>query len=240
MTVQRAPRHAPTAPPPSGTNLARELRAVLRQGRLIATSPGARDGDGTRIGRGERLVVFVHGFMARGAVWGPMRHAVAAARDVETIDLSYGPLERFETVCARVHRVIASHHAERPVTLVGHSLGGLVCRWIVQEDARTAPHVDRLITLASPHDGTTAARFPAGPLVSAIRPRSAVLSRLRASIDALSRVRRVAVVAERDRMILPVASAAALPGADVFYLDVGHNEILFDPGAIEIVTREVC
>jgi hypothetical protein len=102
-----------------------------------------------------------------------------------------------------------------------------------------AGHVDRLITLASPHEGTTAARIPAGPLVSAIRPRSAVLETLRKSTRALDRVRCVAVVASRDRMITPPSSAAALPGAEVLWLDVGHNEILFDPGAIAIVQKHV-
>lgn len=212
---------------------------MLKQGHLIANAPGARDGVGTRLGHGDRLVVFVHGFMARGPVWGPMRHAVAASKAVETIDLSYGPLESFEAVCARVRRVILAHHEGRPVTMVGHSLGGLVSRWIVQEGHDAATHVDRLITLASPHDGTTAARIPAGPLVSAIRPRSAVLQTLHASVAALERVHRVAVVAAKDRMITPPSSAAALPGAEVVWLDVGHNEILFDPEAIAIVERHV-
>jgi len=235
----RTPPHLPRALEHPAAGFARELRAVLRQGRLIARAPGARDGVGTKLGEGDRLVVFVHGFMARGPVWGPMRHAVASTSRVETIDLSYGPLESFEAVCARVRRVIASHHDGRPVTLVGHSLGGLVSRWIVQEVEEVAGRVDRLITLASPHDGTTAARIPAGPLVSAIRPRSEVIEKLRTSVAALERVHCVAVVAARDRMITPPSSAAALPGAEVLWLDVGHNEILFDPGAIAIVQKHV-
>jgi triacylglycerol lipase len=235
----RTPPYLPRTFEHVGASFARELRAVLRQGHLIACAPGARDGVGTKLGEGERLVVFVHGFMARGPVWGPMRHAVTSAHRVETIDLSYGPLESFQAVCARVRRVITSHHHGRPVTLVGHSLGGLVSRWIVQEVADVASHVDRLITLASPHEGTTAARIPAGPLVSAIRPRSEVIETLRRSTDALGRVRCVAVVASRDRMITPPSSAAALPGAEVLWLDVGHNEILFDPGAIAIVQKHV-
>jgi triacylglycerol esterase/lipase EstA (alpha/beta hydrolase family) len=223
---------------PSGS-LARELHAVLRQGQLIANAPSARDGVGTRLGEGERLVVFVHGFMARGPVWGPMRHAVTSASPVETLDFSYGPFETFEAVCARVRRVIAEHHEGRPVTLVGHSLGGLVARWMVQEVGDVAGPIDRLITLASPHEGTAAARIPAGPLVSAIRPRSPVIEKLRESVAALARVRSVAVVAARDRMITPPSSAAALPGAEVLWLDVGHNEILFDPAAIAIVQEHV-
>jgi len=220
-------------------SLARELRAVVRQGHLIASAPSASDGVGTRIGQGDRLVVFVHGFMARGPVWGPMRHAVADHAQVETVDLSYGPMESFEAVCARVRRAVAHHHAGRPGTSVGHSLGGLIARWMIQADDDVSRHVDRLITLATPHQGTTAARLPAGPLVAAIRPSSPVLLELERSRATLERIQCVALVAAHDRMVTPPASAAALPGAEVVWLDVGHNEILFAPEATAIVGRSV-
>jgi len=212
---------------------------VVRQGHLIATAPSASDGVGTRIGQGDRLVVFVHGFMARGPVWGPMRHAVAERAHVETVDLSYGPLESFEAVCARVRRAVAHHHEGRPVTLVGHSLGGPVPRLVFQTGDDVSARVDRLITLASPHRGTTAARLPAGPLVAAIRPSSPILMELARTRASLERVHRVALVAGQDRMVTPPESAAALPGAEVLWLDVGHNEILFDAEATEIVERRV-
>jgi len=181
----------------------------------------------------------VHGFMARGPVWGPMREAVVAAHDVETIDLSYGPLETFDAVCDRVRRLIERLHADRPVTLVGHSLGGLVSRRIVQTDDAVGARIDRLVTLASPHEGTRAARLPAGPLVAAIRPGSSVIRALDRDRHLLERVHRVAVVASRDRMITPPSSAAQLPGAEVVWLDVGHNEILFDPDAIALVKMHI-
>ncbi|MBN8614717.1 MAG: alpha/beta fold hydrolase [Deltaproteobacteria bacterium] len=221
-------------------SLRRELRAVLKQGELIVRAARPEgDGAGASLGRGERLVVFVHGFMARGPVWGPMREAVVAAHDVETIDLSYGPLESFEAVCDRVRRIVERLHADRPVTLVGHSLGGLVSRRIVQTDDAVGGRIDRLVTLASPHEGTRAARLPAGPLVAAIRPGSSVIQALERDRHLLERVHRVAVVASRDRMITPPSSAAQLPGAEVVWLDVGHNEILFDADAIALVKRHV-
>lgn len=221
-----------------GAEVGRELRAVVRQGRLIARSAPPVEGVGTSHGQGDRLVIFVHGFMARGPVFGPMREEVAHAASVETIDVSYGPLERFEAVCERVRGLVADRADGRPVTLVGHSLGGLVSRWVVQELGVGA--VDRLITLASPHAGTRTARLFAGPLIDAIRPGSSVLRRLEASRETLGAVRSTAVVAGRDRMVTPPASAASLPGAEVVWLDhLGHNEILFDAHAIDVVKRRV-
>lgn len=223
--------------------LGRELRAVVRQGELIARAK-LRGREGESIGEGDRLVVFLHGYMARGPVFRPMRELVARTHSVETVSMSYGPFDRFEDVCARARRLVELHHRGRPVTIVGHSLGGVIARWLIQEEASVGPHVDRLITLASPHDGTRAAvdlmpRGLATPLVSAIRPRSPVLEQLSASRSKLERVERWAAVALRDRMVTPPASAAALPGAEIVWLDVGHNEILFAEGAIELVDHHV-
>ena len=52
-------------------------------------------------------------------------------------------------------RIVRGRHPEDVITLVGHSAGGLVARLtLVRSDA---PAVDRLITIGSPHLGTTRA-----------------------------------------------------------------------------------
>ncbi len=211
---------------------------MIRQGQLIAEARASGE-EHASIGAGDRLVVFLHGFMARGPVFRPMREAITRSHAVETLSLSYAPFDRFEDVCARARALVLGAHRGRPVTLVGHSLGGVVARWLIQEDERVAPSIDRLITLASPHEGTRAAPVAVGSLVAAIRPRSSVLERLEASRGKLDRVERWAVVAARDRLVTPPSSAAALPGAEVVWLDVGHNEILFDRGAIAVVDDHV-
>ncbi len=180
--------------------------------------------------------LFVHGFMAHGAVFAPLREHVEKSTGRSTSEISYGPLERFERVAERVARAIDDAGAERPIAVVGHSLGGLLLRWAIQELGGSA-RVDRMITLATPHFGTNAARIGVGPLVTALRPGSDVLLRLEQGRTRAAHVRHVALVAERDRMIRPVASAA-LPGAEVHWLaGLGHNEMLFHPDVFTKVTE---
>ena len=69
------------------------------------------------------LVAFVHGFMASGPVFDPLR-ARAAAAGFATTDFSYGPLARFETIAGRLAEHLHSAAEGRPLALVGHSLGG--------------------------------------------------------------------------------------------------------------------
>lgn len=212
--------------------LGREALAVARQGRLIASRRGPRALAGTEAdghAESERVVVFLHGFLAAAPVFDPMRAHVEAALGVPTIDLGYGPFERFERVAARVAGAVDALAARgRRIDLVGHSLGGIVMRWYLQE-LGGAPRVERLITIASPHAGTRAARIGVIPLAAAIAPGSAVIEALRRGRHRAAEVAHTAIVAGADRMITPPASAAAIEDAAVHWIDdLGHNETLFD------------
>ncbi len=205
-----------------GRELGRETRAALRQGHLIATAgrPATE--------RGPRHVVFVHGFMAHGRVFAPLRAHIERETGHTTSEVSYGPLERFEVVAERVARELDEAARHGPIAAVGHSLGGLLLRWSVQV-LGAGPSVERLITLATPHRGTAAAKVGIVPLAKAIAPGSPILNELDRTTERAAHIATTALVAGADRMILPPASAA-LPGAEVHWLDgVGHNEMLFHP-----------
>lgn len=213
--------------------IAREARAIAAQGRLIA---GARSPRRERAERADgRVVLFVHGYMAAGPVFGPMRAHVERALGVATLDLTYGPLERFDRVVDRLERAI-ERAGDRPLDVVGHSLGGIVARWYLQERGGAA-RVERLITLASPHAGTRAARIGlAVPLARAIHPEGEVIATLRRGRAKASQVVHTAIVAGADRMITPKESAAALDDATVHWIEgLGHNEMLFDARVFEHV-----
>jgi len=220
------------------SELGREIGAVVRQGRLIAfpkrgASPAVAD----------RAVIFVHGFMAAGPVFDPMRAQVEAHANVETVGLTYGPLERFERIAERIGSLASLAGHGRPVTIVGHSLGGLLARWYLQElggSVDQGGNVDRIVTIASPHAGTDKARFAPGSLGAALRPGSTTLTMLREGRHKAASVAHVAIVAGRDRMISPPDSAGAIDGAEVHrYDDLGHNEALFDPRVVSLVSRSV-
>lgn len=220
------------------SELGREAVAVVRQGKLMAFPKRTTAPAGA-----ERAVVFVHGFMAGGPVFDPMRAHVESRAAVETVGLTYGPLESFEQVAARVAALAKLAAHGRPLTLVGHSLGGLLARWYLQElggAVDVGGPVDRLITIASPHAGTEHARFAPGSLGAALRPGSATLERLREGRGRAAQVAHVAVIAGRDRMISPPDSAGAIEAAEVHrYDDLGHNEALFDPRVVDLVARHV-
>jgi triacylglycerol lipase len=214
---------------PRLAGVGREAGAIMQQGLLIARAFLRGDAP-TRVVGGPRVVIFVHGFMALGPVFGPMREAVVAATGLPTFDFSYGPLDSFEEVAARLAETIEHSVAkDTKVSLVGHSLGGLVARWYVCE-LGGAGRVDRIVTIATPHAGTRAARYAPAPIRGALAVGGAHLERLRQKASNGALLPLTAIIAEGDQLVVPIESAGDVPGAVVHRVPgVGHNESLFSP-----------
>lgn len=213
--------------------LGREAVAWARQGVLMMRGRRPR-----RFvpGEAERVVFFVHGFGATGPVFEPMRAYVEERLGVRTLDFTYGSFTSFHRVAERLAREIEEQvdPASR-LDLVGHSLGGLLVRWYVQE-LGGASRVRRVITLATPHAGTRSARIAPGPLRQALLPDNPVVRRLHRGRHRANDVEHHALVAGSDMMVTPPASAAALPDANVRWFDhIGHNGMLFEPEVLEAV-----
>ena len=126
-------------------------------------------------------MVLVHGFGATVAVWTRLRqllyaegfsHVVMARYDAARTDPA--------TVCAGVAALceaVGSTAASSSIHLVGHSLGGLVARRVAQSE-QPAVRVDTLVTIATPHRGSHAARLTGGGCARAMRPGSPWLTAL--------------------------------------------------------------
>lgn len=211
--------------------IGREATAWARQGQLIFLGPKRLPSTVT----GPRAVVFVHGYGAAGPVFEPLRARVESRLGLPTLDFTYPSSEGFEAIATRLAERLDGLPSQTRLDLVGHSLGGLLSRWYVQE-LGGAPRVDRLVTLATPHAGTSSARIALGPLRSALLPQSAVVRRLMASRPRASGVAHTALVAGADLMVTPPSSAAAVDDARVrWFDDLGHNAMLFDESVHDAV-----
>jgi triacylglycerol esterase/lipase EstA (alpha/beta hydrolase family) len=214
--------------------LGREAAAWARQGQLMFLGPKRPRSVAFE---GDRVVVFVHGWGAAGAVFEPMRCEVERALSVPTLDFTYGSMSSFSAITGTLAELLDRVAEGRRLDLVGHSLGGLIARWYVQE-LGGARHVDRIVTLATPHAGTASARIAPGPLRSALLPKSAVVRRLAAGRHRAAGVAHTALVAGADLMISPPSSAAAIADADVrWFDDLGHNGMLYDREVTEVVVQ---
>lgn len=216
-------------------NALRRQSALLHRGLLPRSAPLAHRGEPVDV------VFLLHGFMATAGVFEPLKRHLREEGIDHTASFSYHPFRSVPSLAAELRRACDALPRRARLHLVGHSLGGVVARYYVQE-LGGAGRVEQIISLASPFHGTTTAqRVPSSlgqltPILRDIAPDSALLARLR---DNPVTIPHTSVVAEGDLLVTPPHSAA-FPGSEVVLLSgVGHNGLLFDERAARVVSRKL-
>ena len=177
-------------------------------------------------------VLLVHGYIHNRSAFLAMSRQFKRAgfRYVDGFNynaLTDGIPEAAARLGAEVERVLTATGATR-VLIVGHSMGGMVARYYVQE-LGGEDTVDTLITLGSPHRGTYASYVGLGAATAQLRPRSELLARLDASARP-GPVRWIAYWSDLDIFVTPVSHARldhpALGAHNVRVRDTGHLSLL--------------
>jgi pimeloyl-ACP methyl ester carboxylesterase len=198
----------------------KELVALARHGWLMS-----KTGDAPRAGgQAEHLVVFIHGYFGSGGAFYPMASHLAslglAPRQLQYNYLPSGSVaEHADRLAERIHRA----HPDGPVCVVSHSLGGLIARYYAQV---LGGRIDGLVTIGTPHRGTSLARGWPMQLAKELSPNSQLLRTLTATRARLDGARLTSVIAVQDSLV--ACHSAALDGSRAVYVDgVGHHGVLF-------------
>ncbi|XXY47357.1 hypothetical protein WME91_45875 [Sorangium sp. So ce269] len=232
----------------------REVASFARQAVLLpydtlapVIPAGTRDGDD--------VVIILHGLFASAGVLRPLRtaierHAAAprapgrpgsvragpSAASVHTATMSYAPGPGVEVLSERLATIVSALPDGVRLHLVGHSMGGIVCRFFAQEVSD--PRIVQTISMASPFGGIPRAGllgFGGARDLDVSSPilRRVLLGTARSSIPHLS------IVAGADTLVRsPIAHA--LPGGEVRVMEArGHNTLLFDPEVATLVARRI-
>ncbi len=183
------------------------------------------------------VVVMVHGFFASAGVWRPMKRALAQGTGASFASFSHAPGEGVDRIARRLGRLVDRVPPGCRVHLIGHSLGGLVARYYVQELGGHT-RVSQTISLGSPFGGTERAHpfpFLVGKDLSR---RSPLLARLRERAHEHD-VPHTSFIGDGDLMVVP-SDSAVFPRGDVVVLPkCGHNTLLFHRESIARVVDSV-
>jgi triacylglycerol lipase len=184
-------------------------------------------------------VVLVHGIVDNRAAFTVIRRALQRRGYGRVTTLNYSPLTT--DVAAAAERL--GRHVERicdqtgydRVNVIGHSLGGIIARYYVQRRGGDR-RVGTLVTLGSPHAGTTLARLLPLPVARQLRPGAQVIRELAAPTRARCRV--VSVHSDRDEIVVPNSSGRLehpdLDVTNVAVHGVGHLALLLDPAVVAV------
>jgi triacylglycerol lipase len=186
-------------------------------------------------------VVLVHGLIDNRSIFTVMRRALRRRGFVSVCTWNYSPLQRdvesaAEALGRHIERVCRETGHER-VHVVGHSLGGLVARYLVQRlggDQR----IDTLVTLGTPHGGSIWAHCLPTPLVRQLRPGSTLLRELAEPAPGC-RTRITSVYSDLDQMVVPFSAGRCdhpdLQARNVLVRGVGHMSLPIHRGVVDEV-----
>ncbi len=189
-------------------------------------------------------VLMLHGYGANSGFWRPY------SRKLRTAGISHAAID-LEPVLAGIDSYAGAIDAAADalcqatgapkVILLCHSMGGLAARaWL---RACGSARAERVITLGTPHFGTTLAGYGFGKnvrqMLTPAGNATSWIAQLDASEDASLRALFVSVYTRHDNIVSP-QSSAILPGARQIALDlVGHVALGFDAGTSEQVLAEI-
>jgi len=119
------------------------------------------------------------------------------------------------------------------ITLIAHSMGGLVARVYLQQLGGQR-RVDTLVTIGTPHRGSLATAYLPTRLVSQLKPDGPFLEYLN-GLPAPEDVRTISIAAHDDLMVLPREAAICPFGEHRMLERTGHLDLLFSPQVFRIV-----
>lgn len=179
-------------------------------------------------------ILLVHGMVDNRAIFTVLKRRLRRRGFGQVMTINYSPVTNDIRQAARdlaleVEALVAESGYER-IHVVGHSLGGLIARYYVQQlggDER----VHTLVTLGTPHEGTLTAHLLPVQLCRQLRPGSDLYAELAAPAQQC-RTRFVAYWSDLDQMILPHHSGRLehddLSVRNVKVHGVGHMSLPLD------------
>lgn len=141
-----------------------------------------------------------------------------------------------EQVGKMINRLRARYGVDE-VDIVGHSLGGIVARYFVQELGGDGV-VRHLVTLGTPHQGVHLSRYSPLPHLKDLSPESPVLRRLN-RLPPPSRTQGTAIAGSLDLFTQPNGAGFWRGVRNVELAGVGHAGLLFSRRVARLVAARL-
>ncbi len=203
---------------------------------LVSLSPAPPKADPAK-----PAIVLVHGIYDSGEKMTWLAHQFQ--RDgYETFCPTLSPssgAQTLENLAAQLDAAVVAHLGnQRPLHVVGFSMGGLVTRyWIAHYPVRG--RVVSFATLSAPHQGTAFAYIHSQPGVVEMRPRSQFLRDLATHDPSFSALRPLSIYTPLDLIILPPTSSRWAPATNETRWKLFHPLMVFSPSIARRLLRHM-
>jgi triacylglycerol lipase len=124
----------------------------------------------------------------------------------------------------------------QPIDLLGFSMGGIVSRYYLQR-LGGLDRTDRLVTVSSPHNGTTMAEFSFVPGGKQMRVGSEFLQDLNRDIDRLAAIQFTSIWTPLDAIIVPAASSRVSVAQNQTVMVPCHKWMVYDRRSLRAIAQ---
>lgn len=193
-------------------------------------------------------VLLVHGYGCNSGYWHAMSKSLQKANITHrAVDLEpvIGSIDEYAPLIHRAVETLCRETGSDKVVIVAHSMGGLASRAYLRDHGPA--RIARLITLGTPHHGTSLAHFGVGLNTHQMQwtaseqegLSSEWLRKLKSGENPAIYRLMVSIYSHHDNIISPQTSSH-LDGAKNIELNgIGHVALGFDPEVQAMVIREV-
>lgn len=193
-------------------------------------------------------VLLIHGYGCNSGYWHSMSEALQKANIAHhAIDLEpvIGGIDEYSPLIHSAIEKLCKETGVDKLIIVAHSMGGLASRAYLRDHG--SKRVARLITLGTPHHGTSLAHFGVGLNTHQMRwtateqegLASEWLRTLKAGENAATYHLIVSIYSHHDNIISPQTSSHLEGAKNIELNGIGHVALGFDPNVQAIVIREV-
>ena len=150
-------------------------------------------------------IILVHGLYHNVSAWTLYRRWLKAAGFMNLYTMGYSSWNRtFDQLLKDLEQLVAEvreHFPHKPPILIGHSMGGLLSRALVQSEENAAP-IGGIISLGAPHQGSKLAALGLGHLAQSLIYHGALIEAIE-NKGAKAIPPCVALYSPIDNMVLP-------------------------------------
>ncbi len=125
---------------------------------------------------------------------------------------------------------------DQRLDLLGFSMGGIISRYYLQR-LGGLDRTDRLVTVSSPHNGTTMAEFGFLPGAKQMRVGSEFLQDLNRDVDRLAQIQFTSIWTPLDAIIVPAASSRVAVADNQTVLVPWHKLMVYDRRSLSAIAQ---
>ncbi len=181
-------------------------------------------------------VLLLHGLFCNRGLWHgyakiltKQGHVVSAI----TMEPAFGSIDEYPAQIEQAIQALMKQTASKKVALIGHSMGGIAARSYCRQYGDR--HVEKIITLGTPHQGTWISRFGHGINVKQMAIQSDWLQQLAKTENQALGKKFTVILTDQDNIVFPQL-VQTIPGATTIRVTgMGHISMVFDRKVQDIV-----